>query len=605
MNKTILFENFSDSEGQKTNVHFYHMHHIEAAFSPVWTFGNYVQSEIVNDKIIIITKGNEPIAGVGDAGYLCVFNMDGSIHSSFGFAATGVIDISMCVTQDNKIIIKDKELVYVFNFDCVLLNKYPTAYNTDLIVGNIGNMYLTEHIDAGDHIYTLHDIRGNMITELSTGINKLIFTTHQNPMQLWYANTIDIKVGIVRLSYSPESLLDIDDSTIIPMDTIRSIREGEGNQLYVLGIDSGVNVITVYGNDLSFTETIDIDILPTTNVVGFDIDDLGRICVYGDNGIYVYDRVNGEYVWADGSLNTTPGVLTIPSVGGFESPTNSSSFKYLRHNTHLEKVAVSDTAIESLGKGNTSSGIGMFPRDIVTVSKARDAMYAIYGGDPVALGIMVESAKSVEETIPVSSTLVVTTESTTGVSASGTDIYATFNGTIVSLGATDPTQHGFVYGENPAPELNPPDSDSYDTYQGAVSVVGPYTSTDTGGLLLNSTYYVRAYAVDIDSGRVYGNEVTFDTPDCTEAYNDGYDNGYNAGCEDGDDDLYGESGCGGDYSQGWQDGHDDRTMEIYDEGYDSFVDCVTLISNPYDGCSNGWDTEFEDGWNDAYSDAGC
>jgi len=204
-----------------------------------------------------------------------------------------------------------------------------------------------------------------------------------------------------------------------------------------------------------------------------------------------------------------------------------------------------------------------------------------------------------------STQLAVTTEAVTGISASGTDIYATFNGTIVSLGATDPTQHGFVYGENPAPELNPPDSDSYDTNQGAVSVVGPYTSTDTGGLLLNNTYYVRAYAVDVDSGRVYGNEVTFDTPDCTEAYNDGYDNGYNAGCEDGDDDLYGESGCGGDYSQGWQDGHDDRTMEIYDEGYDSFVDCVTPISNPYDGCPNGWDTEFEDGFNNARSDNGC
>ena len=93
---------------------------------------------------------------------------------------------------------------------------------------------------------------------------------------------------------------------------------------------------------------------------------------------------------------------------------------------------------------------------------------------------------------------------------------ATGNGNITDLGVPDPTQHGVCWNTTG----NPTTADSK-TEEGAASATGAFTSNMTG-LSPNTTYYVRAYATNVEeneeptrnaapTGPVYGNEVVFTT----------------------------------------------------------------------------------------------
>lgn len=84
-----------------------------------------------------------------------------------------------------------------------------------------------------------------------------------------------------------------------------------------------------------------------------------------------------------------------------------------------------------------------------------------------------------------------------------TNTSAIGNGTIISLGAPNPTQYGHVWSTSP----NPTTALSTKTALGARSTTGAFTSSITG-LTAGTTYYVRAYATN-SSGTAYGNEVTF------------------------------------------------------------------------------------------------
>jgi hypothetical protein len=93
---------------------------------------------------------------------------------------------------------------------------------------------------------------------------------------------------------------------------------------------------------------------------------------------------------------------------------------------------------------------------------------------------------------------------TQAVSNIGTTI-ATGNGTITSLGRTNPTQYGVVW----STATNPTVALSTKTTQGAIATTGAFTS-DITGLTANTLYYVRAYATN-DAGTGYGPEVSFTT----------------------------------------------------------------------------------------------
>jgi hypothetical protein len=81
---------------------------------------------------------------------------------------------------------------------------------------------------------------------------------------------------------------------------------------------------------------------------------------------------------------------------------------------------------------------------------------------------------------------------------------ATGNGNITDLGGPNPTAHGVVWNTTGTPTL----ADS-STNEGAAGSTGPFTS-DITGLSPNTTYYVRAYAINT-VGTAYGNEVNFTT----------------------------------------------------------------------------------------------
>ena len=88
---------------------------------------------------------------------------------------------------------------------------------------------------------------------------------------------------------------------------------------------------------------------------------------------------------------------------------------------------------------------------------------------------------------------------------------ATANGNITSLGSSNPTEYGVVWGTG----TNPTTALTTKTTLGAASATGAFTSSLTG-LSPNTTYYVRAYATNRE-GTSYGNEVSFTTKKLTQS----------------------------------------------------------------------------------------
>jgi hypothetical protein len=84
-----------------------------------------------------------------------------------------------------------------------------------------------------------------------------------------------------------------------------------------------------------------------------------------------------------------------------------------------------------------------------------------------------------------------------------TSTTATFNAMITSAGSPSYTERGFVFATAPQPTL----STTIRKITAAVNANEPY-SVAVSGLSLNTTYYVRAYALNSD-GTAYGNEVSF------------------------------------------------------------------------------------------------
>lgn len=97
----------------------------------------------------------------------------------------------------------------------------------------------------------------------------------------------------------------------------------------------------------------------------------------------------------------------------------------------------------------------------------------------------------------------VTTDEVTGI----TQYAAVLNGTLVDAGDAPVVQHGFCYSESPLPALNEDDSICSNL---GVLAEGGFFSEPIGDLELNTTYFVRAYALN-DGGVAYGTELSFNT----------------------------------------------------------------------------------------------
>ncbi len=124
-------------------------------------------------------------------------------------------------------------------------------------------------------------------------------------------------------------------------------------------------------------------------------------------------------------------------------------------------------------------------------------------------------------------------------------ITATSGGTIASDGGAEVIVRGVCYSTSPGPTI-----DDGVTNDGLGA--GTYTSPITN-LTFGTTYYVRAYAFNIEKGVAYGNEVSFRTLDpagadcladiwtgdlnCKDTYFEGYDPTYCTGVKMGDCNL--------------------------------------------------------------------
>ena len=100
-----------------------------------------------------------------------------------------------------------------------------------------------------------------------------------------------------------------------------------------------------------------------------------------------------------------------------------------------------------------------------------------------------------------------------------TDVGATsasLHGEIATLGAPEPTNHGFCYGTSPDPEIG----DATCPDLGAVSSTGSY-SLSADGLEDGTTYYVRSFVTQPPFDTVYGEGFEFTTSDCTTGSIDG------------------------------------------------------------------------------------
>jgi phosphodiesterase/alkaline phosphatase D-like protein len=144
----------------------------------------------------------------------------------------------------------------------------------------------------------------------------------------------------------------------------------------------------------------------------------------------------------------------------------------------------------------------------VTGTSATSVSYALSGLTPnTTYHFRVKAVNTAGTTYGADSTFttskiapVVTTQAVTNVSSTS----ATGNGTITVLGSPAPIAHGVCWNTTGTPTVADAKIDS-----GAVSSTGAFTVSITG-LTINTTYYVRAYAISV-TDTVYGNTESFST----------------------------------------------------------------------------------------------
>lgn len=193
---------------------------------------------------------------------------------------------------------------------------------------------------------------------------------------------------------------------------------------------------------------------------------------------YTAFTVHDTYSWVEFIFTTKPYLLANTRYAIVLKGGTGTSQRWFGHriDTTDGEYVVGDLL---RGQYWTSPDAGVTWSDVSHGSDA-DAMFEVWGGDPYAP--------------------TVTTQAVTDI----TDVSATGNGNITSLGAPAATQHGHCW----ALTANPTIVDSK-TENGVPAAIGAFTSSITG-LTQRTLYHTRAYATN-SVGTAYGADVEFTT----------------------------------------------------------------------------------------------
>jgi hypothetical protein len=205
---------------------------------------------------------------------------------------------------------------------------------------------------------------------------------------------------------------------------------------------------TVYGNELSFT-TLRIPTVTTQAVTSI------------------------SYVTATGNGNITD--------LGFQYPTS--------HGICWNTTGMPTTANNKVDLGATST-TGAFNAGMTNL--ANNTVYYVRAFAKNDAGTVYGSQVSFRTLTSTPPTLA------TSFATDITDVSATGNGNIFSLGVPNPVAHGFCWNTTGTPTISDNKTD-----KGEATSTGIFTSSITG-LTANTTYYIRAYATSVTGVTVYG-----------------------------------------------------------------------------------------------------
>lgn len=181
------------------------------------------------------------------------------------------------------------------------------------------------------------------------------------------------------------------------------------------------------------------------------------------------------------------------TIAGLGSPTPVSAYGVCWNTTGSPTIANS-----IVNQGSTST-IGAYTAAITGLSYSTPYYVRAYARNARGFVSYGTEVTFTTET-PVPGPPTVTTQAVGDI----TNVTATGNGSFVSLGYPDPTSYGFCWNTT-----GTPDTSSSKIDYGAASSTGAFTGT-IAGLTRNTTYYVRAYAVN-SNGVGYGTQVSFTT----------------------------------------------------------------------------------------------
>lgn len=241
------------------------------------------------------------------------------------------------------------------------------------------------------------------------------------------------------------------------------------------------NVVTVSGTADSSTEGFVIQLIGTynnSNPVSFTIQDTGS----ADS--------------TDESVGFTIGIpSSLKSIGG--------NISGLSGTIVLQNNGGDDLTLTANGGYSFSTSISSGASYSVTVSSQPSGQICTVAN---GTGTATENVTNVNVSCSANAAPTVTTQAASSI----TSTTATGNGTITSLGSSNPTAHGVCYGTS----ANPTSSTGTCTDEGAASSTGSFTSS-LSGLTSGQTYYLRAYATN-SVGTTYGADVTFTTSTVTD-----------------------------------------------------------------------------------------
>ena len=289
------------------------------------------------------------------------------------------------------------------------------------------------------------------------------------------------------------------------------------NSLTYSGTDNQINITDISAVSSVMTATIGLSAIPLPDCIindpGFETGtpnsywteastNFGTPLCDASCGVEM-QRSGSWWAWfggiravEDGSLEQT---VTIPA--NAESLTFYVWVPYQIYADDYLRVSLDGTPLweVSISNNSYSSGYSQITLDISAYADDLPHILRLsshIGNNPTPSSFMVDD-------LCLTTSSEVSTVSTQAVTSIGTTT-ATGNGTIISLGYLNPTQHGVCWNTTGTPTTG-----DACTQEGPASATGSFASAMTG-LTPNTTYYARAYAAHA-MGTFYGEQVSFST----------------------------------------------------------------------------------------------